>query len=508
MAAPWLSVFPFLFLFIGLRIHPALGAVPRFGAFNDATLLPFDAGGGFAPRWYMEGTPALPAQPLSPNPRHVLGGHRLGARQENPCSAGYHSCVEVDAPGMCCKNDRYCYQNRDWTPMCCALGVTCPDSRCGPDERYCNSTLSTTVAIATTSTGQQQGGTVVVTSSVSYSTSSACCNRACKATAFSCESAFGGQCCPYNFKCALGGKCIADPAPSTPTSVSTIVPEIPPGCTVSQITCAQTEGGGCCNSGSICTFQSLGPASSTAVCAPDPTLSDGGGSSNALSSSARAGIGVGVAVGAAIVIAAVTWLCIRRRRKRSGTTGAASVSAHEMRHNTGAEQAAGGARSGVGDQDVGDSLFVGPMTPWTLRSGFSDTNGAALSGYGHDYIGPDPIDGPFTDRGGDQHPAFDPGLASTPPAASGDGAPYHPDHILRPVEIGAGEAQKDNEQQKENGHLADAEEAPVQDQDPTTGVFELMGSLGTPSPLNSDEPSQPTDKGPSSSSPVGTGPKQ
>ncbi|KAI8945494.1 hypothetical protein F4801DRAFT_124943 [Xylaria longipes] len=492
----------FLFLSIlGLRIHPALGAIPRFGAFNDATLLPFDDGSGFAPRWYM-GTPALPAQPLSPNPRHGLGGHRLGARQDVSCAAGQHSCVEANSPGTCCENDRYCYLNKDWQPMCCHLGVQCPDSECGADLLYCNQTLSTTVAIATTSAGQQQGDTAV-TSFVSRTTTAACCNRACKETAFSCEKAFGGQCCSYNYKCASNSKCIADPAPSTPTSVSTIVPEIPPGCTISQITCAQTEGGGCCNSGSICTFQSIATASSAAVCAPDPTLSDSG-SSNALSSGARAGIGVGVAVGAAIVIAAVTWLCIRRRhRQRSGTIGTASVSAHEMRYNMAAEQATGGARSGVGDQDMGDSLLVGPMTPWTLRSGFSDANGAALPGHGYDYIGPDAIEGPFTDRGGDGHPAFDPMLATTPPTASGDGAPYHPDHILRPVEIGTGEAQKDIEGQKENGHLADTEEMPVQDVDPTAGRFELMGSLGTPSPLNSDELSQPTDKGPPSSSPTG-----
>ncbi|KAI0858679.1 hypothetical protein F4860DRAFT_485752 [Xylaria cubensis] len=496
MATPCLSII-LLSLLISLRIHPALGAVPRFGAVNDATLLAGGGGGGFAPRWYM-GTPALPAQPLSPNPRHALSGYRLGARQSNICPAGQHSCVEVNSPGTCCMNDRYCYYNENWEPMCCPLGVQCPDSKCGADQLYCNTTSTTTVAIGTTSTGQQSGN---VTSIASYITSTACCNRACKSTAFSCEPAFGGQCCKYDFKCASGGSCISDPAPSTSTSISTIVSEVPSGCITSQITCAQTEGGGCCNSGSICTFQSVATATSAAVCAPDPTPSDDD-SSNGLSSAAKAGIGVGVAVGAAIIIAAVTWLCIRQRR-RSGTTGTASMSAHEMRGNTVAEHATGGARSGVGEQDVGNSLLVGPMTPWTLRSGFSDPNDTPLSGHGHDYIGPDAIEGPFTDRGGDEHPVFfNPGLATTPPAASGDGAPYHPDHILRPVEIGASEAHKDIEEQKEDEHFVDAKETPAQDDDPTAGPFELMGSLGTPSPLNSDELGQLRDKGPSPSSPV------
>ncbi|KAH8161546.1 hypothetical protein CIB48_g6702 [Xylaria polymorpha] len=412
----------------------------------------------------MEGIPAVPAQPLSPNPRHGLGGDQLDARQVNVCPAGSHSCVEANAAGTCCPNDRYCYLNTNWEAKCCSLGVKCPDSKCGADQLYCNYTSSTTVALGTTSAGEQQGD--MVTSIVSLFTSTACCNRPCNASSFSCEKAFGGQCCPYNFKCLEGGKLrarmvagVAIWGRSAFSRASLPPPRRP--------------------------YAPRIPRYQTAA-APAPLERREGWHRR------------GVAVGAAIIIAAVAWLCIRRRRQqRSGATGTASVSAHEMRFNTWAEHGAGGgARSGAGDQDQGDSLFVGPMTPWTPRSGFSDTNGAALAGH---YIGPDAIDGPFTDRGGNGH-MYESGLATTPPAVPG--VPFGPDHIQRPVELGVGESQKDIEGQTDSEHVVDAKETPAHDEDPTAGPFELMGSIGTPSPLNSDELGQLTDKSPEK------GPKQ
>ncbi|KAI1303519.1 hypothetical protein F5Y03DRAFT_187453 [Xylaria venustula] len=486
MAPPFLPIF--LSLFIASRITPGLGAAPRP---DHATfLLPFDA--GFAPRWYMDGTPAVPAQLASPNPRHPLNG--IAPRDVSICDAGFHSCVEANAPGMCCPNDRYCYLNATWTANCCSLGVTCPDSLCKADELYCNTTSSTTIP-ATTAGTARSGHDNTVTSLVSVTTFAACCNRACSASAFSCEKAFGGQCCSYGFKCASGSACIADPAPATTSSVSTIVPEIPPGCTTSQITCAETDGGGCCNTGSICTSQTIGTTASQ-VCAPNPTLAADDGSSGGLSSGAKAGIGVGVAVGAAIVIAAVTWLCIRQRR-RSGTTGT-NVSAHEMRQNA-------STPGGAGDEDAGNSLLVGPRSPYTLRSAFTDGTEHTSPllhehGRAYSYRLPDAMAGPFTDRDGDGQVAPNPSLATTPPTRSlpSDGGgrfaglmPNHPDNIMRPVEIGEGEAAR-----KETGK--DAEKAQIDEMpghDPTVGRFELEGSPGSPSPLKPDGESRSTDKG-------------
>ncbi|KAI0535395.1 hypothetical protein GGR58DRAFT_443137 [Xylaria digitata] len=486
------ATFPlvFLFLFVTFRITPALGAVPRFGALSHARFDPFNAGAGFAPRWYMEGIPALPAQLFSPNPGRMLAGREFGARDVYFCPAGQHSCVEAGAPATCCDNDRYCYLNASWQTKCCVLGNQCEDSLCHADELYCNTTSTTTIPAATTTV---RGTGNAVTSIESVSTYAACCNRACSDSSFSCEKTFGGQCCPNGYKCALGPSCIADPVPSTMTSISTLVPEIPPGCTAaSQIAC--TDGGGCCNSGSICTFQSSGTETSVPVCSPSPTLADDSGSSNGLSSGARAGIGIGVAVGAAIVIAAVTWFCIRRRRQL-GTTGT-NVSAHEMRRNTGIPgtggHAAGGGRSGR-SQDAGNSLFVGPQTPNTHRSMFTDATDPTIPplhehGRAYSYHLPDAMAGPFTDPDHNGRIAPNPSLATTPPTgpATAGAAPYDPDHILRPIEIGGGERRKETARRHENEPLL------ARDGEPRTGPFELVGSP----PLNADEDSHPTNRGP------------
>ncbi|KAF2972945.1 hypothetical protein GQX73_g605 [Xylaria multiplex] len=480
----------FLFLFVALRITPALGAVPRFGALGHARIDPFDAGAGFAPRWYMEGIPALPAQLFSPNPERTLGGREFGERDVYFCPAGQHSCVEANAPATCCDNDRYCYLNATWQTNCCALGNKCGDSLCNADELYCNTTLTTTIPATTTTT---RGAGNMVTSIESVSTSVGCCNRACSDSSFSCEKTFGGQCCPYGYKCALGPSCIADPVPSTTMSISTIVPEIPSGCTAAtQIACA--DGVGCCDSGSICTFQSSGTETSKAVCSPSPILPDDSGSSTGLSSGARAGIGIGVAVGAAIVIAAVTWFCIRRRRQPA--TKGTNASAHEMRRNTGTPGTLGG-RSG-GSDGAGNSLFVGPQTPHTHRSMFTDATDPTIPplhehGRAYSYHLPDAIAGPYTDlaNGDPDHngrAAPNPSLATTVPmgSAAAGSPPFHPDQILRPIEIGDGERQNATARGNENKPLL------TRDVEPETGPFELVGSPL----LNADEDGQPTNKGP------------
>ncbi|KAI0509395.1 hypothetical protein F5B22DRAFT_327812 [Xylaria bambusicola] len=464
-----------------LSITPALSAVPRPGAVDDATLLPF---AGFAPRWY--DTEGMPAVPVSPNPRHaVLGG--LVARDASICDPGFHSCVEANGPATCCPNDRYCYLDEHWETKCCPLGVKCDGSLCAADELYCNRTSSTTIPVTTT-TGRGNDNTV--TSFVSYTTFAACCNRACSGERFSCEKAFGGQCCSYGFKCASIGLCIADPVQSTSISASTTAPDFPPGCTTSQFSCAETDGGGCCNTGSICTYQTIG-ATTSKVCALDPSFTS---SSGGLPSGAKAGIGVGVAVGAATVIAAVTWLCIRRRQKRSGTTGT-NASAHEMRQSMGA--------GGTEREDAGDSLLVGIMTPGRspLTERGTDWAPSHEQEHGRYHYG-DVRAGPYRDREGDGQMPPNPSLATTPPAGSvpSDGGgrfaasmPFGPDHIRIPVEIGGAETQKEMARSEGNGRV---EEMPGNQGDSPEGRFELMGSLGTPSPLNPDGEVNPMDKGP------------
>ncbi|KAI1113068.1 hypothetical protein F5Y14DRAFT_235670 [Nemania sp. NC0429] len=489
MAVPFSSfrVLFFISLLITLRITPVLSRVPRGVAVentngNASFFASFDA--GLAPRWFMEGTPAIPAQPVSPNRRHLLRGNGLAARQgtedDRPCPAGEHSCAEANSPGFCCPNDRYCYLDAAWAPKCCSLGVKCPGSLCGADELFCNQTSTLTVT-PTTTAGRGSSSAVDVTVFETHTSFSACCNRQCSATSFACAAAFGGQCCRYGFKCASGGLCIADPVPSTSSSsISTIVSEIPPNCTTSQIACAETDGGGCCGVGSICTTQDMPSATSSLVCAPNLTLVDHG--SGGLTTGARAGIGIGVAVGAALVIGAVTWLCLRRRRSRSrSATPGASASAHEMRSNGRSEKVAGWTAGRDAGQDA-LLLSRGPLTPRT------DESGPTSAGVGQLYFGPDAIPGPFTDRDGDGQVAYDTRFATTPPTASGDPSGYFgPENILRPVEIGGAEAPRMNREVEETGQRV------AWDQDATEGPFELVGSPGSPSPLGSDGVSPPTD---------------
>ncbi|KAI1176555.1 hypothetical protein F4777DRAFT_262957 [Nemania sp. FL0916] len=493
MAGP--AIFAVFLLVVGLRATPVAGAIPRFGALNNAAFFG-GGGGGVAPRWYMEGTPALPARRLSRSPRYILSG-----RDDDPaaqCDVGQHSCVEADAADFCCRNDQYCYIDSSWGTRCCSLGVTCPGSPCDADQLYCNSTSTTIVPLVTStlaSSGHEQ--TVTETSKAVYSTLSACCNRACSVSSFSCASTYGGQCCPYGFKCALGSRCIADPVPPTSTSVSTIVTAVPSGCTTSQVSCDQSLGGGCCGIGSTCTYQGASPATSTAVCAPNITFADGGGS-HALSDGARVGIGVGVAVGAAIIIGAVTWLCIRRRRRRAAGTTASNPSGPEMQEGVGGGRQTPAAWAGTRDLHPGESLVAGLMTP---RSEISGPTSASQRIYS--YVGPDPIDGPFTEREGQNE--YDPRLGVTPPSAPLEHDHmqqgfYSPSHVMKPVEIGGIETQMGVEGERERDRLLHGEGAAAgkKEEEEENVVYELMGSLPTPSPLSPDEAFPPMGKGPPS----------
>jgi hypothetical protein len=75
--------------------------------------------------------------------------------------------------------------------------------------------------------------------------------------------------------------------------------------------------------------------------------------------------------------------------------------------------------------------------------------------------------------------------------------PFHPDHIMRPVEMGVMDgmdgmnAQANMEKDGEREKLL-VDETPVQDEeDPMVGRFELMGSPGVSPSLNPDRVSWP-----------------
>lgn len=456
-----------LFLFMSL-VSPMFRHPDRLAALDDAAFVP-----DFAPRWYMEAAPPLPA---------------LAKRQGESvqaCSAGLHSCLELGPVGadVCCQNDQYCVLNTTWQPACCALGSDCSLS-CAEDKLYCNATITSTVTLpATVVTGDATDSiSVPLTVIPTDIPAAACCPRPCNSSSFLCQETFGGQCCPYGGTCGTGGICLFGP---TTTAMPTIVTPVPSGCTTSQITC--TDASGCCNIGSTCTWQQMGSTMSPA-CAPNVTVTDSGGDGG-LSAQARAGIGAGVAIAAAIVIGLLTWFCVRRRSARSHSGGGSSGATAAM-----AGMGAGGgggamgmrhmSRGGGGDGEVSESLMPTRIPPTHYDST------ARTSTVDHEYFGADAVAGPYTED------VNEPPAPALSPGGREGGVPVQPrgpDDILAPIEIDSrirglsfgsrsGEAERDMMmagQRKSNGAR---EATPARDGEPeqTSGPFELYGSPGSP----------------------------
>ncbi|KAI1734369.1 hypothetical protein F4680DRAFT_344082 [Xylaria scruposa] len=267
----------------------------------NGTIIPIDSRDIYGPRWYIPGTSALKASAFDPR-------ERLPQRQAEPtCHEGLGSCAELNIPGVCCDINRYCYFDGDWVPKCCPVGLKCPDSPCQAGQFLCNVTTSKAVRMTSTLKQTTMGASAasiteeIITAFTSHYTTAACCNGACGVSAYPCESVFGKVCCSFGYQCGLGGSCVADTRSKTSS------------CLPTQITCEPDEGGGCCNTGSICAVIDSGPTS-TFVCKDrGPILED---HVAGLSPSAKAGIGVGVAIGAVIVVAVIAYLSIWRRWSR------------------------------------------------------------------------------------------------------------------------------------------------------------------------------------------------
>lgn len=185
----------------------------------------------------------------------------------------------------CCPNTDYCIINStSWEVKCCALGSTC-GGVCDTQHYPTNITTTTTIS-----------------SSVTVETVLACVGRTCSSTNYVCPSSMGGGCCPYGSNCGYDsvssrGICLATASSSSTTATAT--------------TTATPTGGG----GVIVEHQSHG-----------------------LSTGAKAGIAVGVIAGAALLIGALTWMCLRRRRSTRTTT----TTAQELDTNPDRGAAAGG----------------------------------------------------------------------------------------------------------------------------------------------------------------------
>ncbi|KAI2625770.1 hypothetical protein GGR54DRAFT_513497 [Hypoxylon sp. NC1633] len=410
-----------------------------FAAFNDdAPLLQLDHRdpSRLGPRYFMNGKPPVPA---------LLSNNEKRQNEAIQCENGKHSCLELGPVGarQCCDNDQYCFLNDHWQPQCCPLG-NC-GSPCPSTLLYCNSTATTTTTIATTGT---------ITALVLTSLEHACCNRPCSTSSFLCQEEFGGQCCPNGARCVSGNGCFFPTATSAPTLGTA-------GCTTS------------CNAGSTCT-EAVSATTTSYLCAVNLTVVE---NSPGLSEGARAGIGVGVGVVAAIIIFGITWFWIHRRRVE--------------RSRRGGDTLAGSARD---DQD-----FMGPYVP-AMSDTTSPTGGIGPrpplhdSGLAYTYLGPNAVEGPYTDRGTPgqiTEPSASPGLSERG-AMPATHYPENPNDILRPVELFAPAGVRAELGDKEEAgaeRMAFTSVTPAAEtEDETSGPFELYGSPGSsPPPLSPDE---------------------
>ncbi|KAI0383192.1 hypothetical protein F5Y04DRAFT_250833 [Hypomontagnella monticulosa] len=410
---------------------PIVAGHGEFAAFPDAALFSppdFTYKPGYGPRYYGEGTPPVPA---------LLPDKARRDQTPNQCAQGFHSCLEVGPVGasLCCSNDKYCFLNSTWQPECCGLGITCT-STCPENDVSCNATITSIVSVATS------------TAIASTSLKSTCCGRPCSSSSFLCQEAFGGQCCEYGAVCHSGGSCSFPPT----SSVSPLVPIIPSGCTTSQYACP--TGPGCCNNGQICTSSTVSGTFVTDLCAPNLTVVE---NSTGLAEGARIGIGVGVAVGAAIIIGAVTWFWIHRRREaKSRETLAGSGEDYEDQ------------RRQFVPSTFGDSDTVGPIgtRPRPHEDGLTRS-----------YDGPDAIVGPYTDRPDSSigmalstEPRTSPGFSDHSARAVGL-HPNEPGDIVQPVELHASQEGMQRVELGEKASVSSKEDPPVREEIP--GPFEL-----------------------------------
>lgn len=292
---------------------------------------------------------------------------------QQPLSPHYSSTPNPPIPPKINPPPPSCIINPTTTTLaaCCPLGSTC-DSPCPADQFQC----ATTLTLASTTT-----------------TLPACCPRRCPSPSqFGCPSSLGSGCCSYGSVCAPPSQCLSTLAPST-TSRPLVLPA-PPGCTTSQIACAPSLGGGCCAVTQSCTLVAGAPHCADAAVTPTGSgvarVDDDEG--DGLTTGAKAGIGVGVVGFFAIVTAALTVFCLRRRRRRSELGGGMTETN---------EVVSGGA---------------GP-----------------LEGVAQGYAGPEPGLGPYSERE-EEYYAY---TTSTTPVVGGAalGTPHGPGDILGAVEL-------------------------------------------------------------------------
>jgi hypothetical protein len=434
---------------------------------------------GFSPRYYGEAPPK----------------DMLARRQDDgACDSGEHNCLDLGDLGAasCCPETMYCYfKPGNWSIGCCGFGANC-DTSCTAAGVRVNVT-TTTDYIITPSQSQSSGALQTVLQASTTETVEKCKSRPCAVSMHLCPTSLGGQCCPNEQTCAQGGSCTA-----AVTTTSAVVSTR--GCSGTPNAFSCTVGGGCCLNGQSCAYVDQTSAACAGT-ADNVTTADGGGG---LSQGAKAGIGAGIAVAAALLIAGVTWFCIRRRKQHaSGSRG------------LGPEGTAGGG-GGMRDSQYytapgarGATLGGGAET----LASMSEASGPAsqrlhCSGRAMPYHGPVAVPGPFTVRD-EEEPTYE---SRPAPMLDQGGVPAQPDNpadIRMAVEV-AGDQQPYEDyppQQKQTHQLgvapvrgastrsATAESAVARGSQQSPGLYELQGSFGDPSPMSQEVAAQSTQPG-------------
>jgi hypothetical protein len=410
-----------------------------------------DVGGyPISPRYYMD---AVPARSLF--------------RRQTLCDTGQHSCRELGPQGesVCCPDSQYCLFTREWAIRCCAIGLLCENPCPSPELYLVNETSSSVTRFTRT----QPTGLPIVEPSTLFSTTTACKTSMCTGSQFLCPTQFGALCCPMGAACLSGGACRIPESTAPPTVVPT---QSECRNAVSQTPCA--GGGGCCSIGQTCTV-----VSSSSVCAGTPAPPSAPPNStivteNGLSDGAKAGIGVGVVVAVALILAPLTWFCVRQRREKRRSEMARSRQASQPTPGPGGEMS----------EVSGPSAARPPLHQ---------------SGLTYDYFGPNAVDGPFTTRL-DQQAAQQPTRRETGVPAN----PENPNDIRRPVELPTQKKGPIDARDQAHAHV----HAPVIDvQSPTSagvpetpmtayvdaheGPYELDAGPGGPSPLSGGSAASP-----------------
>ncbi|KAK8147512.1 hypothetical protein G3M48_001521 [Beauveria asiatica] len=221
------------------------------------------------------GRPAIPA--IIAAAATAAGRGRLAV-----VACGPEGILDGARLGVCCGNDSYCFVSTGGESRCCPLGSNCvADSPCNSKSYYCTRTATTALSLPSVAGNTTETG---------------CCGRSCpQPQYFLCPAELGGNCCQYGAECRADGSCVA-PVTLTTTTTTTLA-------TSTTLPTAQCPSGACATS----------------------TVGGGG-----LSPTTKAGIAVTVVASTGVVVGALTWLWMLRKKRAKARAAARAISVSEV----------------------------------------------------------------------------------------------------------------------------------------------------------------------------------